>query len=150
MKKNIIFTAGFLLALSLPLFPQKRPATIDDLMKIRNVQEAQISPEGDRVVYVISEINLEKNISNSDLWLVGTKGGPPVRLTCGPGRDESPRWSPDGKTIAFISDRDETSQIWLINPRGGEAFRLTGIKGGVSSFAWSPDGVKIAFLSQER
>jgi dipeptidyl aminopeptidase/acylaminoacyl peptidase len=131
-----------------PLFSAAQPAKLDDLFRIRNIEEAQISPAGDRVAYVLSEIDLAKNATRSGIWLIRTAGGPPQKLTASPGRDETPRWSPDGRTIAFISDRDGSNQIWLIDLAGGEARKPVPIEGGASSFAWSPDGRKIAFLAR--
>jgi dipeptidyl aminopeptidase/acylaminoacyl peptidase len=147
MRNTISAAAICGLLFSLPLAADVKPVTVDDLMKIRNVEDARISPAGDRVAFVISEMKLAKNVSDSDIWLVKTTGGTPLRLTYGPGRDDSPRWSPDGKTIAFISDRDGSNQIWLIYPEGGEAFEPAPVKGGVSNIAWSPDGTRIAFLA---
>ena len=131
-----------------PLFSAAKPAKLDDLLRIRNIEEARISPAGDRVAYVLSEIDLAKNATRSSIWLIKTAGGTPLRLTAGPGRDETPRWSPDGKEMAFISDRDGSNQIWLIDLAGGEARKPVPIEGGASSFAWSPDGRKIAFLAR--
>jgi dipeptidyl aminopeptidase/acylaminoacyl peptidase len=125
-----------------------QPAKLDDLFRIRNVEEARISPAGDRVAYVLSEIDLAKNAIRSSIWLAKTAGGPPLKLTAGPGRDETPRWSPDGRQMAFISDRDGSNQIWLIDLAGGEARKPVSIEGGASSFAWSPDGRRIAFLAR--
>ena len=110
--------------------------------------DARISPAGDRVAYVRSEIDWAENATPSRIWLVKTSGGAPLPLTAGPGRDDVPRWSPDGKTLAFLSDRDGSRQIWLIDPDGGEAVKPASVEGGVSSFAWSPDGRKIGFLAR--
>lgn len=130
------------------LFSASQPARLEDLLRIRNIEEAQISPSGDRVAYVLSEIDLAKNATPSRIWLINAAGGAPLKLTAGPGRDDRPRWSPDGKEIAFISDRDGSNQIWLINLAGGEASKPAAVEGGISNFAWSPDGRKIAFLAR--
>ncbi len=142
-------SAAFLRLGGLALDPPSHPARLEDLLRIRNIEDARISPAGDRVAYVLSEIDLEKNATPSRIWLVPTSGGAPFRLTGGPGRDEMPRWSPDGKTIAFLSDRDGANQLWLIDLAGGEATRPAAVEGGVASFSWSPDGRKIAFLARD-
>jgi dipeptidyl aminopeptidase/acylaminoacyl peptidase len=130
-----------------PLLPATRPAKLDDLFRIRNVTEARIAPAGDRVAYVISEVDAAKNVTRSGIWLIDAAGGMPLRLTAGPGRDESPRWSPDGRAMAFISDRDGSNQIWIIDLAGGEARKAVTVEGGTTNFGWSPDGRKIAFLA---
>lgn len=126
-----------------------RVVTIDDIMKIRNILETQISPDGSEILYVISEPNLEESFYNTDIWMVSAAGGTPVKLTNGPKRDDTPRWSPDGRKVAFISDRDGTPQIWIINPHGGEAHKLTAVKSAVTDLAWSPDGKVIAYLAPD-
>lgn len=123
-----------------------RPATIDDLMRIENIQEARISPDGTQVLYVISKADIEKNRYDRDIWLAQTDGGKAFKLADSPGHDNTPRWSPDGETVAFISDRGGNPQIWLISPSGGEAVQLSDIPGGIGSFFWSPDSERIAFL----
>src|SRR6185295_13043450 len=82
-------------------------------------------------------------------WLVSTTGGEPLRLTNNKKNDNQPRWSPDGKRIAFLSAREEKPQIFLISPFGGEPEKLTDSKSGVTSFQWSPDGKRIAFVAPQ-
>src|SRR5205085_3209055 len=102
----------------------RRPVTVDDLMKVRNVGEAWINPDGDAVVYVLTVLDAEQGKYNSDLWLVQVKDRKTWQLTRAPGRDDTPRWSSDGKMIAFISDRSGKPQVWLLPVQGGEAHKL--------------------------
>ena len=126
-----------------------RAMTVDDIMKIRNIADARLSPDGQRVVYVISAVDFKEGAYKTDLWLVSFKGGEPRQLTRGPRRDDTPRWSPDGKRIAFLSDRSGSPQLWLIDPAGGEAEKLSDHKTPVKDFAWAPDGQGIAFLAAD-
>lgn len=154
-----------LLIAAAPAIAAPRPWTVEDILAQRTVADPQVSPDGRWTAYVVSELNHDGSDYNSDVWLVATAGGKARRLTNSPVADESPRWSPDGLTIAFLSDRpkpgaktDEPKtgaadegkrQIWMIRPDGGEAWIFTDAKGGVSSFDWSGDGKTIAFLSRE-
>ncbi len=124
-----------------------RPMTFDDVIALRSVNDAQISPDGRWVAYTVTRADLEQNASDADLWLVSTAGEPPVRLTTHKKSDTSPRWSPDGRRLAFISAREEKPQIFLMSAFGGEPERLTEHKGGVRQIAWSPDGRSIAFVA---
>ncbi|MEZ4589157.1 MAG: hypothetical protein R2909_22515 [Gemmatimonadales bacterium] len=123
----------------------QRPMTPDDVLKLKQVSSAQISPDGRWVAYVVSGVDLKANAANADLWLVSADGGEPFRLTTSAKGDNQPKWSPDGKWIGFLSSREERSQIWLIRPNGGEAERLTESKTGVQEFEWAPDGRTIAY-----
>jgi dipeptidyl aminopeptidase/acylaminoacyl peptidase len=126
---------------------EKSPMTVDDVLALKSVGDPQISPDGRWVAYVVTEVDLEKDGSNSDVWLVSADGGPAMRLTRGPERDNAPRWSPDESWIAFLSDRNGKTQVYGIAPDGGEAWQVTDWEPGVGSFAISPNGGSIAFTA---
>lgn len=125
---------------------EKRKLQAEDLLALKLAGDAQISPDGLRVVYVLQEIDKEKNEYKSAIWLA-REGNSPVQFTAGP-KDSSPRWSPDGRQLAFLSNRSGASQIWLLPLEGGEARQLTRVKGGITSFVWSPDSSRLAFTIQ--
>ncbi|MGZ8414837.1 MAG: S9 family peptidase [Gemmatirosa sp.] len=125
-----------------------RPMTPEDVMGLRNVGDPQLSPDGQWVAYVVSATDTVENAVDSDVWLVRADGSaPPRRLTTSKKSDTAPRWSPDGRRLAFLSAREERPQLFLLDPNGGEAERLTESKTAVSAFAWSPDGARIAFVA---
>lgn len=127
---------------------QTRPMEIEDLFRVKRVADPQISPDGTRVAYVVTEVLKAENRTNADVWVMNADGsGEPRRLTSSPKRDAHPRWSPDGKWIAFESARDGVPQIFLLPVDGGEAKKLTMISTGAGQAIWAPDGKSIAFVS---
>ena len=120
--------------------------TFDDLIRMHRVSEAQISRDGKWVAYTVSTPDMEANRGLSNIWIVPTSGGAPVQLTQS-GHDSSPVWSPDGKTIAFLSSRSGDSQVYLLSMEGGEAKPLTHLSTGADIVKWSPDGKTILFTS---
>jgi dipeptidyl aminopeptidase/acylaminoacyl peptidase len=122
----------------------------EDLLRIRFVSEPQIHPDGQRIAFVVTTLSEAGDEYLSTIWVVGVDGGPPRQFTRGPRRDTAPRWSPDGRWLAFVSERERKAkgQLYVIPADGGEAVRLTDLRPGVTSPAWSPDGRWLAFVSR--
>ncbi len=129
-----------------------RPIAIDDFYKIRLVSDPQIAPDGGQVACVVTRIDRDKNKYLSQIYVVPFEVGEPRPFTSGESSARHPRWSPDGKTLAFLSDRQKPNdQIYIMPADGGEARALTtlDVEGSIGGFRWSPDGSKIAFLLRE-
>jgi len=148
-----------------------RAPRADDLYALRVPVEVRLSPDGGSVVYCLKETAPDKDGYRQSLWLVPADGSSPARqLTLGRKKDTSPRWSPDGRTLAFLSDRgavldaggasdrpkpaedDEKSkpgstQVWLLPMDGGEARQLTRLPEDVGGLSWSPDGERLCIVS---
>jgi len=119
---------------------EQRPIRFEELAKIRRIGAFSVSPDGRQIAYTVSIPDVAANTSRSSIWIVATSGGEPRRLTSGDKRDSDPRFSPDGRTLAFLSDRDGDTQIWKLDLSGGDPVKATTFPTGVNSFSWSPDG----------
>lgn len=127
---------------------QKRPLVAADVNRFVSVGDPQISPDGSEIVLVRQETCTDDNKAYSTLWLVAADGSNLRPLTHGKQNDRLPRWSPDGRRIAFISGRSERSKIWVLERCGGEAWELeTGVTVN-SAPIWAPDGRQIAFSAR--
>jgi len=137
-----------LVAIPLSLFPiprlsaQRRAITFDDFIALKTVGDPELSPDGKWVAYTVTANSLQDNRGVARIWLadIATGGGQSRQVTQGPGSDRSPRWSPDGQTLAFLSTRQNGSQIWVLSLAGGEARRVSGLPDGVGELYWLPDG----------
>ncbi|MFO7733397.1 MAG: S9 family peptidase [Candidatus Aminicenantes bacterium] len=128
----------------------KRVPTVEDLLAIKSVGGAQISPDGAKVAYTVTETDLDQDAYVTQIWLADAATGKAFQLTRGKKSSSGPSWSPDGRWIAFTSSRaDDKSQLFVISPDGGEAVQLTKAETGVGGYAWSPDGQTIAFTASD-
>jgi len=133
------------------LAQSQRPMTLIDVVNVPQVSDPQLSPDGRTVLYVEAESNWKSDKRVRHIWKINPDGTGLVQLTNGVDGESSPRWSPDGLTIAFIAKRDgeEANQIFLISPAGGEARALTNHSTAASDIAWTPDGKSIYFRAAD-
>ncbi|RIW35322.1 S9 family peptidase [Bacillus salacetis] len=123
----------------------KKGVTAEDLFQLKSVSDPKLSPNGKEAVYVLTEMDKEKNEYISNLYLVNIETGKSVQWTFGTNRNSSPRWSPDGEKVVFVSNRSDKSQLFLIARDGGEAKQITFCPNGAAQPLWSPCGKNIAF-----
>jgi acylaminoacyl-peptidase len=144
--------AGLLLAAApvapaAPAAPTPNLLTLDDTFELETVGDAQIAPDGKQVVYVrnLADVMTDKRYAN--LWIVDFDGGNHRPLTSGKRNDTSPRWSPAGDRLAFVSTEDGEAQIHVRWMDTGATQVVTRVREAPSAIAWSPDGTQLAFLA---
>ncbi len=122
-----------------------RPAQADDLYLFQMPSDPQIAPDGAQVAFCVQRVERETEKKYTNLWLADSDGGRLRQFTHGKWSDTQPRWSPDGRTLAFLSNRgsEEQAQLYLLPADGGEARPLTDLKGSFANFEWSPDGARL-------
>ncbi|HEY6092236.1 MAG TPA: S9 family peptidase [Gemmatimonadales bacterium] len=122
------------------LLAQRRAIKFEDFITLKSVSDPQLSPDGKWVAYTVSIPSLQDNRNVSRVWLASVTTGQSRQLTNGPGSDRQPRWSPDGKTLAFISTRDSGAQVWAVPAAGGDARKVSHLADGAADPVWLPDG----------
>jgi dipeptidyl aminopeptidase/acylaminoacyl peptidase len=143
MKRFAVLISVVLLALTSIATAQTRTYTIEDLLKVRRVGDPQISPDGSRVAFTVGDVNYDANRVITQIYVVPINGGNPKQLTNAQNSSTAPRWSPDGKRIAFIAG----SQVWTMDSDGDHKDQVTKISTSAAAPMWSPDGKWIAFTS---
>ena len=125
------------------------PLRLDDLARVREVRDPQCSPGGQWVAYTVSTTDAKEDKHDTDVWMVSYDGQRDIRVTSSPENESAPRWSPDGKYLAFTSSRPgkaKGNQVWLLDRTGGEAQQLTDFKGRLQSYEWSPDSKRLVVV----
>ena len=132
--------------------PAKRLFSLDDLARLRDVTDPQLSPDGAWVSYTVTTVDTARDRRQSDVWMTSWDGTRTVQLTSSPESEHLARWSPDGRWLTFLSGRGEprdAEQLWLMDRAGGEAVRVTRYAGGVSDYAWAPDSRQLALVVKD-
>ena len=150
---RLISTAAVAVLLAIASPSAQAPAvsslTVNALISLKRVGSPAISPDGKLVAYTIRETNWDENGYETEIWLADVQSGTTRQLTNGRKSSTAPAWSPDGKRLAFGSDREDKRQIYVIDLAGGEAMKLTSAEESVAAFAWAPDGRSLAFTSSD-
>jgi dipeptidyl aminopeptidase/acylaminoacyl peptidase len=150
--KRLSYTLVFILICTTALLAQqtvRHPLKLDDIARLRDVRDPQISPDGQWVAYVVSTIDTKEDKASSHIWMSSFDGKSDRQMTSSQDSETAPRWSPDGKYLSFTSSRPgktKGNQVWLLDRNGGEAFQLTDIKGRLQSYEWSPDSKRLALV----
>src|SRR6266700_3172124 len=159
LSMNLSLSARVLLALTAfatPMLAQDPPKatagpkllTPEAALNLRSISDLQFSPDGNRLTFVVTEPAKGERRARH-IWIYEKQSGAIRQFTYSAKSESNPRWSPDGKQLAFLSDRDEQQHVYTMHAEGGEASAVTKGKRSVKNFAWSPDGKQIAFLAPE-
>lgn len=143
--------SSLLLFLFSVTFAQERVMTLDDVFSLHRVANPVVSPDGKWVAYTVSAKDLEKDKSETRIWMAPTAGGKAIPMTAKGYSANQPAWSPDGQFLSFLATKGEgKSQVWTLNRLGGEAEQLTKVPQGVNGYVWSPDSKRLLLLIKDK
>lgn len=162
--QNTIMRKYFLLLLTCNVIlnvqaQTKRALSPADVFRFQDVTAPQVSPDGNWVAYVLTSVDSTKDKRDDNIWMISWDGKQNIQLTNSNGDESSPKFSPDGKYISFLSsrkstddneDKDELTQLWLLDRRGGEGKKMTDVKGDIEDYVWSPDGTKVLLVMKDQ
>lgn len=148
MKKIIPVLVALCIAAGSTAQTSKKAFTPADYLKIKNLQDPQVSPDSKWVAYTLSEVDTAGDKRIPHIWMQSTVGNESIEITHGHDSSTSGKWSPDGKYLAFLSSKESQTgpQVWLLDRRGGDAKKLTSVKGDLDTYAWSPDSKKLVLV----
>ena len=149
LRRTLAFSGATLICIAATAMAQgKRPLRVDDIYNLKEIRDPQRSPDGKWVAYTVARAIKTTDKNDTDVWMVSWDGQQHIQVTSTPEGESSPRWSPDGKYLSFISSRQgaKRDQVWLMQRAGGEAIKFTDVKGGVSEYSWSPDSRRLVLV----
>lgn len=111
------------------------------------IGESVVSPDGTKVLYLVTNHNIEENKSYRDLYTVSVNGSEPVRITSTPEKESSAVWRPEGKKIGYFSSKSGEMQLWEMKTDGSEPVQITEVKGGITGFKYPPEGSKVLYTA---
>src|SRR5689334_19205886 len=129
------------------LYAQKQPFDVAAMLKIARISEPQLSPDGTRVAFTVQTVEVDQNTKPKQIWVVPADGGPTLQITHDGSVNERPRWSPDSRQIAFISNRSGSSQVWIMNADGTQPRQITTLSTEADGVLFAPSGKKLVFTS---
>jgi dipeptidyl aminopeptidase/acylaminoacyl peptidase len=129
------------------LFAQKKPFDVNALLELKRIGDPQLSPDGKLVAFTVQTVDVAANKKPVQVWIVPLEGGAPRQITRDGESNQRPRWSPDSKRIAYVSDRAGSSQIWMMDPDGRNATQVTNLSTEADGHLFSPDGKNLVFTS---
>jgi len=142
MRRLIILFASLTLA-----YAQKPPFDVNALLSLKRIGDPQISPDGQWVAFAVQSVDVAANKKPQQIWTVPLAGGTPKQITHDGENNQRPRWSPDSRRIAYVSDRSGSSQIWLMDPDGSNAKQVTNFAAEADGVLFAPDGKNLLFTS---